>query len=200
MLKMDDLFSGLGGASQAMVDSPHWEVLRVDNFPLLRDVPHTMLADLTEDFAFDAHWFNPKVVWASPPCTQFSTAYSSPSSIARREGEEWGEQIDWSCIEAAMKWIRYFKPDYWVLENVRGGSRLISQRLGIPPRQIIGQYFLWGNFPYISMPRDFEHSKYTDDTWSTDVLRAWKRAKVPYPISHHLRLTLEEQTTLKEWI
>ena len=38
MLKMLDLFSGLGGASEAMVNDPKWEVLRIENNPLLSGV------------------------------------------------------------------------------------------------------------------------------------------------------------------
>ena len=38
-----DLCSGLGGASEAFVNHPHWEVIRIENNELLADVPHTRL-------------------------------------------------------------------------------------------------------------------------------------------------------------
>ncbi len=43
-MKMLDLCSGLGGASQPMVDS-NWDVLRIENNPLLSGVPHTQMLD-----------------------------------------------------------------------------------------------------------------------------------------------------------
>ena len=45
MLHMVDLCAGLGGASEAMVRSNKWSVLRIDNNPLLADVPFMVMAD-----------------------------------------------------------------------------------------------------------------------------------------------------------
>jgi site-specific DNA-cytosine methylase len=39
-MKMLDLFSGLGGASEAFVRAG-WEVMRIENNPLLSEVPNT---------------------------------------------------------------------------------------------------------------------------------------------------------------
>ena len=162
MLKMVDLFSGLGGASQAMVDSPHWEVLRVDNFPLLRDVPHTMLADLTEDFAFDAHWFNPKVVWASPPCTSFSVASISTywkggkGAYIPKKAESY---IGMALVQKAKDLIDYFKPKYYYIENPRGVLRKLDVVQNLPIRHTIW-YCQYGDSR--AKPTDIWTN---DDTW-----------------------------------
>ena len=68
-----DLCSGFGGASEAFANTPHWEVIRIENNPELSQVPHTRLLDVE-------HWLDwlpglisemgsrPAVIWASPPC------------------------------------------------------------------------------------------------------------------------------------
>ena len=48
MRLMLDLFSGLGGASEAMYQSDEWSVLRYDNNPDLGYVPATTICDLKE--------------------------------------------------------------------------------------------------------------------------------------------------------
>jgi len=63
-----DLYAGLGGASEAMVDA-RWEVIRVENNPALSDVPHTKIADASWAYGLLSHEkFD--LVWASP--TTFS--------------------------------------------------------------------------------------------------------------------------------
>ena len=54
MKYMLDLFSGLGGASEAFVDCPGWNVLRVENNPLLSGVPNTVIMDINN--------FTPRIV------------------------------------------------------------------------------------------------------------------------------------------
>ena len=86
-MKMLDLCSGLGGASQPMIDND-WEVLRVENNPLLSEVPNTAMMDIMNyDFLLMKEADDVDLIWASPPCLQFSVAYSAPKSIAKREGQ-----------------------------------------------------------------------------------------------------------------
>lgn len=196
MRVMVDLFSGLGGASEAMVQSPNWEVRRFDNNPLLEDVPHTTIGDLR---IVPQNWWNEKVdlLWASPPCLEFSQAYSAPEVIARREGRV--HEPDLSLVELAIRVREWMEPEWFVLENVAGSIKHLLPLLG-EPTQIIGQFILWGRFPHIAMPRGWVHSKYENDAWSSDPLRSNKRAKIPIEISQGLLEAIETQTTLDLWM
>ena len=74
------LCSGLGGQCEAFVQHPLWEVVRIENNPILADVPHTRLLDVN-------HWLdwlpglvlemgcNPSLIIAAPDCTEFSRGY-----------------------------------------------------------------------------------------------------------------------------
>ena len=84
-----DLFSGLGGASEAFVhDLDNWTVLRIDNNPLLGGVPYTVIDDITQIPVkhYDSAW-KIDCIWASPPCTDFSGGFNSPKSKAARSPE-----------------------------------------------------------------------------------------------------------------
>ncbi len=198
-MRMIDLFSGLGGASEAFVQAG-WDVLRIDNNELLKDVPKTIMQDLTgSDFYLNAHWLNADLVWASPPCLDFSRGYNAPAPTAQRNGEEF--HPDMEPLEAAIRIIKNLKPKYWVVENVAGASRIFSKRFGVnAPNQIIGPYFLWGNFPYISMPRSWKRKTGKTQAWNIgDPLRANKRAVIDYEVSKQLMRAISSQCQLTEW-
>ena len=196
-MRMLDLFSGLGGASEAMVEAG-WDVMRFENNQLLEDVPHTFIHDLMQEpLNLNTHWLQPDLIWASPPCVEFSDGYSSPKSIAQREGVKY--EPDMSLVQKSVEIIKEYRPKYWVIENVRGAQPFFEDLLG-KPNQIIGSAYLWGKFPNITVPADWKMpSKYENDSWSSDPLRANKRAKIPIEISRALRLACETQTTLQRW-
>lgn len=199
-MKIIDLFSGLGGASEAFLQAG-WEVLRIDNNELLKEVPNTMMADLTTtNWAINAHWYQPDLIWASPPCLEFSRGYNAPAPTAEREGQDF--EPDMEPLRSAVRWIKLLKPKYWVIENVAGASRIFSKELGVnAPRQIIGPYFLWGCFPHISMPRSWNRKEGKTQDWNIgDPLRANKRALVDFEVSRQLLRSCLEQTQLTEWI
>ena len=199
---MVDLFSGLGGASQAMVDSPSWEVLRIENNPILAHIPHTSITCVKKlsNIVRKGYLTNQRInlIWASPPCTEFSGGYSSPKSIASRTIGLENYKPDMSLLEAAIKIIEITEPKYWVIENVVGSIKYFREYLG-EPRQIIGPYVLWGNFPYIDCNSDKILPKKRKDTNSRDPLRSNKRAKVDYAISEGLRLALDSQSSLTDF-
>ena len=194
MKLMLDLFSGLGGASQAFMDSAEWAVLRYDNNPKLAHVASTTLCDLLTYKIECRHLIN--LIWASPQCLEFSQAYGAPRSKARREGvEDFRPNMELCC--RAIEIIEELKPKWWVIENVVGAIADFEPLLG-PPRQIIGPFVLWGNFPYIHMPKDFNHSKADiDERWSE--IRSNIRAKIPIEISLNLFEAIENQKTIEDY-
>ncbi len=190
-----DLCSGLGGASEAFT-LEEWTVIRIENNPELEYVPDTRILDVREW----PNWIEdiPRcdVIWASPPCREFSRAYDAPAPRAERAGEEF--EPDMSIVQACLDIIDFMKPEIWTLENVIGAVPFISELIG-EPSQKLGPFVLWGNHPHIHMPWDWSHSKFDNDSWSTDPLRANKRALIPFEVSHQYAHTLEQQWTLRRW-
>lgn len=201
-----DLFSGLGGASEAFAqDLGNWTVLRIDNNPLLGGIPMTVI----DDIKLLANDLNPggmyprtlekiDVIWASPPCREFSNGYSSPKSIHVREHGLDSYQPDMSLLTTALDIIETVKPKYWVIENVVGSIRYFRELLG-EPRQIIGPYVLWGNFPYLDVNDSQLESKSKKDVHSSNPLRSNYKAKVDFEISSSLKSAIENQKSLFEY-
>lgn len=103
-----------------------------------------------------------------------------------------------SLLTAALDIIEIVKPKYWIIENVIGSIRYFKEYLG-EPRQIIGPYVLWGNFPAL----DVDTSKLTrkkDKDSTPHPLRSNRRAKVCYEVSRSLKQAIEEQKSIIEWI
>jgi hypothetical protein len=203
MKYMLDICSGLGGASEAFQQDQEWEVVRLENNPLLEDVPGTMLVDiLSPEFDYKALFPGSKFdfIWASPPCVQFSTAYGAPGPKARREGIDF--KPDMRILEKCIEMIEHFNPKYWCIENVSGASKIFSRQLGRPPRQIVEAFYLWGVFPFLEMDPGWTHSKFEKDTWSDDPLRANKRGKVPLQISQAMLDSVSHryQMSLEGWL
>lgn len=193
-----DIYSGLGGASEAFALAG-WEVHRLENNVLLRDVPHTEQVDV---MTWPFHDIPPgyyDVIWASPPCLEFSTAYAAPRSVAARSGTEYN--YDLTLLRRAIEIIKALQPTYYVIENVSGASKIFSDELGVnAPRQIVGPFFLWGCFPYLSMNANWSHAKSDNDTWSTDPLRANKRGMIPLELSKALLNSVTAQRQITEWL
>lgn len=210
---MIDLFAGLGGASEAFRNRDDWEVLCIDNNPdLLQYIilgnRSYIVGDITDtDWVIDiisafGVWdaYDKVVIWASPPCDQWSNGYASQKSQCIRSGNKFIP--DYACLDAT-KYIIHNVSAYcetqgitfiYCIENVRGGIEFINNRLGLTWRQQIGQMFLWGNFPMMSKtPALVNHTK-PDSRHSP--IRANIRAKVPYEASEAFRLAIENQTRL----
>jgi len=202
MKHMLDLFSGLGGASEAMVQDDTWSVLRIENNPLLGGVPYTVIQDVKT--------LNPNVIppnpdmwkldliWASPPCREFSSGYSAPKSIWCREHGIDSYQPNMELLEATIRIIEIVKPKYWVIENVVGSIRYFEEFLG-EPRQIIGPYVLWGNFPILEIDSSQLVSKSKKDVHSSNPLRSNHKAKVDIHISRTLKETIESQMSILDF-
>ena len=172
---MLDLFSGTGGASRAFREAG-WEVVTVDNDP--QHAPE-VLADVRR-----WSWVGdrPELVWASPPCQEFSRT-AMPWCRAKGPAEPSLE-----LVEAALRVVRETEPHYWVLENVRGAVPYLRPLLG-EPRVVAGPFHLWGYFP----PFRLELPPFKERLGSRDVV---KRAAVPYELSRALLAAVVGQTEL----
>ena len=200
--KMLDLFSGLGGASESMLNNG-WEVKRIENNPELTFIPNTTIDcvkninQTIKNYIQNGHQpLAPTLIWASPPCLEFSTGFSAPRPKAQRAGIPF--EPDLSLMLAAKEIIDNVGPKYWVIENVRGAIKDFRPHLG-EPQMIVGPYVLWGNFPKFSVDENSFPTKAEKDTWSNDPLRANKKALVPYVLSDALRSAIESQRTLDYW-
>lgn len=163
---MLDLFSGTGAASRPAAVRG-WDVVRIDN-------AEGTAADLRLDLADWAPDLGPfDLVWASPPCTQLSTA-------SRSRDVEAGLVL----VRAALRIIRAIHPRWWVLENVHGATRAIGRLIG-PPVACYGSFYLWGVFP------PFEARIARTKTKLSGRRRAERRAAIPWELSNGLILACE---------
>jgi hypothetical protein len=169
---MLDLCSGLGGASAAMRDRD-WDVVAVD---INNTFNPTYTADVRE-WSWEGP--PPTLVWASPPCIEFS-----------REAMPWtktGIEPDLSIIEACIRIVNETNPQYFVLENVRGSIKWIRPILG-RWRARYGPFFLWGYFPELD---NFDFNYKSKESYTS--MRKAERAMIPYSISLALALAIEKQ-------
>lgn len=191
-----DLFSGLGGFSQAMVDRG-WKVVRVDNDPKFDPDICGDMRDLTADDFPD----KVDLLVASPPCECFSVA-----SIAAH----WTNHVpDRNTLDAiglvffTKFLIERIGPRFWVLENPRGMLRRV---IG-PPKVTTywaswGEPFykptdLWGELPPMEWPEPrgwIKAPRGSKDTVQNPDLSQAERAKIPYKLSEALAVAVERTT------
>ena len=199
-----DLFAGFGCASEAFMDDPNWEVQRVDNNELLNQVENMTIANiyaLRDELKhhYDQGWRpsnETTIVWASIPCNEVSLGFSSQRSRSDRgEIENFYPEETMALLEATLEIIEILDPQYWIIENVRGSLKYFQEPLGEPKQIIANKYVLYGKYPHIHVRGEIK-SKFEKDTWSTDPLRANKRAVIPMAISQGLKDAIESQTTL----
>lgn len=165
---MIDLCCGLKGASAAMRERA-WEIITVDNDPRFNP---TYLADV-RDFSWTGP--RPDLVWASPPCTEFS-----------RESMPWtrrGITPDLSIVEACVRIARECNARFWLIENTRGAIKWLRPILGEAKYRMSPQ-FLWGCPPVGFQP---EFVKLPKKRHGTPELRAM----VPWHISLALARSVE---------
>jgi len=198
MPRMLDLFSGLGGASEAFVQHPDWEVVRVEVEPLLADVPCTRRMNALDFLKSDLVGYY-DLIWASPPCIEFSTAFNAPGPKAQRAGEEFAPDL--SLVRCAKAVIDCLEPKWGIIENVRGAIPHLTPILG-SPAVILGPFILWGSIPTLDLDRGFKHAKFgpgSNDTTSGHPLRSQHNAQVPIEISRALLDGVTNQRTLDEF-
>jgi len=202
-MRVLDLFSGLGGFSEAFVLAGD-EVARVENNPLLSEVPHTTMQDVLEMRDRIAQYQTQGVpireydiLLAGVPCDEFSFGFHAPQAIASRSGEYETYSPDMTNLEATLEIIQITKPRYWIIENVIGSIKHFA-KYGLQPRLIVGSHVLYGNFPLfdkIQIPTKAER-----DTGPSDPLRKNKRGQIPLKLSIQIRNAIVEQTTLFDFV
>ena len=200
-MKMLDLFSGLGGASQAMVDHPAWQVIRIDNNPLLLEhVPDMTLMSIEEVHGNLSVYAGMDIdlIWASPPCVNFSDACDAPMSKFKRANPGKEYKPDMSLVKMTLEIIEALKPRAWIIENVRGSRPYFTPLMG-DAKVIIGPYYLYGEFPLFNARLEKNYHKYKNDKTSSNPLRANYRAFVPYEISEAARQSIQYQTKLDNY-
>jgi len=129
-----DLCAGLGGASQPALDRG-WRVIRVDIEPRFkRDV----VADVRN---LPLKPFHIDVLWASPPCQQFSKQgmrcfFPDPP------------EPDLSISIGVYEAIEYWRPRFWVVENVWAARPWLTKLFG-PVRAMPPGHALWSNLGFL---------------------------------------------------
>jgi hypothetical protein len=129
-----DLCSGLGGASQPALDRG-WRVIRID-------IDRRFRPDIVADVrALPLKPFHVDVLWASPPCQEFSKR-CLPWFRNKPNLQE--PSID--CVLGVMRAIEATSPAYWIVENVRCARPWLNPLLGPVMWNSTG-HVLWGRLP-----------------------------------------------------
>ena len=199
------LCSGHSGESEAFINEPGWVVVRIEKDDGLSHIPNTRILDVLKWLDWIDSIPQPvEVVWASPPCQEFSAALG-PRRV---------ENPSMEILKACMDIIAYLKPKYWLIENVRGAIQHFHPLLDAPS-QVIGPFYLWGKFPHIDIhvryagQAWFPHAQATPKTrgdghWLLNGIKYNKwdtpnRACIPFEISKRLLEAVNQQTTLELW-
>ena len=185
-----DLFSGLGGFSEAMLQRD-WDLVRIDNEEGFSHIPKTMIADVSfltpDDFPQ-----KPDLVLASPPCTHFSSASRWRYWKDGFPAPEVKESVE--LVKYTLDLIKKLDPDYWVLENPRGmlrkviGPPVVTTYWGSWGMSYLKATDLWGKLPVIDWP---ELNRSAKDSLLDRVSAPALRSLVPFAFSEALAIAIE---------
>ena len=199
-----DFYAGLGGASEAFVQDGRYQVVRIDNNVLLKDVEHMYIEDIPKLNVghIDMLFGKADLMIFAPPCREFSLGYNAPRAIASRKGQLEQYKPDMAYLKKAIEIIKYCKPKNYIIENVQGACRYFEEYLGKHTQQI-GPFYLWHNLPLLSLDKEARTKlathKQDNDVWSTHPLRSNIKAKWPIELSQALLMSFS-QPTLEEWL
>jgi site-specific DNA-cytosine methylase len=210
-MKVLDLFSGLGGWSQAFKDRGH-DVVTVD---IEKKFNPTICKDIMQISQSDFNGSKFDVILASPPCNCFSVA-----SIYRHWNEDKtikdnGELEAIRVVLHTIELIQALKPKFWVMENPTGMLRKV---IGFPHyeisqcrygRKIMKPTDLWGRLPesFIAKkcnPGNADHEKASrssksgvqgiNNSFSNLGMRGKdERAKIAYGLSYSVCIACEKE-------
>ncbi|GAG96700.1 unnamed protein product, partial [marine sediment metagenome] len=123
-----DLCSGVGGASQAFDQAQGWITIKIDiEGYLIPENQGLLISDVTNVDAtlcliknrlaeLNFGHEDTLVVWASPPCTEFSLVNK------QRNVEDPNLEILIACLEI----IERLDCNYWIIENVKGAHQIFN--------------------------------------------------------------------------
>lgn len=170
---MIDLCCGLKGASGAMTERG-WTVITLDISP---NFEPDILSDV-RDWSYQGD--RPDLVWASPPCNEFSREFMPWSKT--------GTPPDMSIYLACRRIIAQANPRFWIIENTVGAVPYFGR-----PAQVLRSFYLWGFFPRLTNVQ-------LDDMRRKQILSGRdqaKRALIPYKLSLAVALSVEYQLSFK---
>jgi hypothetical protein len=207
-LRVLDLFSGLGGWSQAFLDRGH-DVLRIDINRRFHDVPRTVPASVL-DLSGKAWRGTFDIVVASPPCECFSVASIGHHWTGGRRAyvpKTAAAQDALALLARTINLIRQLEPRYWWLENPRGLMRKTTAVAGIPRTTVWYCRYgdtaakptdLWGRWPTAWHPRPACRNGHPDHEAAPRGARSGTQGKlgalrslVPYELSLEVCLAVE---------
>lgn len=190
-----DLCSGLGGASQPAVDRG-WKVIRVDIDPRFKP---DIVADVR---ALPLKPFHVDVLWASPPCQEFSKwgglrcFYPNP------------QEPSLEIAQSIKNIIGDLRPQFWCVENVWGSRPWLTKLFG-PVRALPPGHALWSNLGFL-LPNIKPHKVFMgrmnhgykewfakrgkSPIWTGNYgLSAAEAAKIPYEIGEAICAAVERR-------
>tara|TARA_R110000823_G_scaffold243495_2_gene367719 strand:+ start:366 stop:953 length:588 start_codon:yes stop_codon:yes gene_type:complete len=192
---MLDLYAGFGGQSEAYLKAG-WDILRIDNNPMLSEVPNMVVMDAIDLEPNGNVLLDFDYIHASPPCLEFSTAFSAPRGKAHRAGDI-DYQPSLELLHEALRIIKVVEPKFWSIENVKGSIKYFAPILG-PPRLIVGAWVYWGNFPLFDPSTlKLPTKAMQDKRWSP--LRANYRAHIPLCVSQAFLGAMQSQRSILEF-
>ena len=107
------------------MESEDYHVIRIENNPLLAEVPGTFQLDILEWTDWIQGIPSVDILLMSPPCREFSNGFAGPRPTAERAGIEYHPNME--LVEACLDIKDHFKPKFWMLENVAGATSYFKE-------------------------------------------------------------------------
>lgn len=218
-MKVLELFAGtrsIGKAFEARgheVYSVEWDK-NFDHIDLYADIGQLTTQDILDRFG------RPDIIWASPDCATFSV---SAFARHRRKNYETGElepvseyakfcdRVDQHVLEL----IRELRPEFWFIENPRGGMRKMSWMQGLPRYTVTYCQYgdtrmkptdIWTNHPEPGFKPMCKNGDPCHEAAprgahaGTQKLRGPDRARIPVQLCEHIVDICEQYHGAEAWM